>query len=130
MVEVYRYKLASSAPPVASFDYSINDECSGLVSFYNTSFNSETIEWFFGDNQTSIEENIHQYISDGTYEVKLVVNNLIGTDTVSQTLNIDVLDLPIAVGNQSCTPTSLNYALKVLILIQILIGMIALLMEI
>ena len=38
----------------------------------------------------------------------LVVNNLLGTDTIVQIINIDVLDLPNAVGNQSCTPSSLE----------------------
>ena len=106
---VWVTSLPSTAPPVASFNYSIDDECSGLVSFYNTSNNSESIEWFFGDNQISTEENsTHQYINDGTYEVKLVVNNLLGTDTLVQIINIDVLDLPNVIGNQSCTPTSLE----------------------
>tara|TARA_B100001939_G_scaffold340202_1_gene347969 strand:- start:288 stop:4427 length:4140 start_codon:yes stop_codon:yes gene_type:complete len=106
---VWTTNLPSTVPPVASFNYSIVDECSGLVSFNNTSSNSSSVEWIFGDNNTSNQENsTHQYQYDGTYQVKLVANNSLGTDTIYQNITIDVLDMPIALDNQSCTPSSLE----------------------
>ena len=63
----------------------------------------------FGDNNTSNQENsTHQYQYDGTYEVKLVANNSLGTDTIYQNITIDVLDMPIALDSESCTPSSLE----------------------
>ena len=106
---VWATNLPSTVPPVASFNYTILDECSGLVSFNNTSSNSSSVEWIFGDNNTSNQENsTHQYQYDGTYEVKLVANNSLGTDTIYQNITIDVLDMPIALDNESCTPSSLE----------------------
>ena len=106
---VWTTNLPSTVPPVASFNYSIVDECSGLVSFNNTSSNSSSVEWIFGDNNTSNQENsTHQYQYDGTYEVKLVANNSLGTDTIYQNITIDVLDMPIALDSESCTPSSLE----------------------
>ena len=43
---IWTTSLPSTVPPVASFNYSILDECSGLVSFNNTSSNSSSVEWF------------------------------------------------------------------------------------
>ncbi|MBL6662752.1 MAG: T9SS type A sorting domain-containing protein [Flavobacteriales bacterium] len=106
---VWATNLPSTAPPVASFNYSIVDECSGLVSFNNTSSNSSSVEWNFGDNNSSSEENsTHQYLNDGTYQVKLVATNSLGTDTIYQNITIDILDMPIASDNESCTPSSLE----------------------
>jgi len=106
---IWTTSLPSTVPPVASFNYSILDECSGLVSFNNTSSNSSSVEWIFGDNNTSNQENsTHQYQYDGTYEVKLVATNSLGTDTIYQNITIDVLDMPIALDSESCTPSSLE----------------------
>ena len=101
--------LPSTVPPAANFNYSIVDDCSGLVSFNSTSSNSTSVEWFFGDNQSSNENNsIHQFLNDGTYEVKLVAVNALGTDSITQNIIIDVLDTPNTTGNESCTPSSLD----------------------
>ena len=106
---VWVTNLPSTVPPAAAFNYNIVDECSGLVSFNNTSSNSTSVEWFFGDNSTSIENNSsHQYQVDGSYNVKLIATNALGTDTISQILTIDVLDVPTATNNESCTPSSLE----------------------
>ena len=60
---VWTTNLPSTVPPVASFNYSIVDECSGLVSFNTIHQISESVEWIFGDNNTSNQENsTHQYI--------------------------------------------------------------------
>ena len=58
---------------------------------------------------TSYEDNAtHQFDIDGTYNVKLIVNNNLGIDSITQTINIDVLDMPNTNGNESCTPSSLE----------------------
>ena len=54
------------------------------------------------------ENSTHQYQYDGTYQVKLIANNSLGTDTIYQNITIDVLDMPIALDNESCTPSSLE----------------------
>ncbi|MDC3030065.1 PKD domain-containing protein, partial [Flavobacteriales bacterium] len=106
---VWTTSLPSTVPAVASFNYFINDECSGLVTFNNTSSNFNSVEWDFGDNNFSNDENsTHQFLSDGTYEVKLVVNNNLGTDSIIQSIAIDVLDAPIAVEGESCTPSNIE----------------------
>ena len=38
----------------------------------------------------------------------LIVNNNLGIDSISQTINIDVLNMPNTNGNESCTPSSLE----------------------
>ena len=61
----------------------------------------------FGDNLSSTEpNNTHQYSADGSYEVTLVATNSIGTDTISQTVTIDVLDSPTGNDVENCLPTS------------------------
>ena len=63
----------------------------------------------FGDNNFSNDYCItHQFHYDGIYEVKLVVFNNLGSDTISQNIIIDVLDAPIAVGGESCIPSSIE----------------------
>ena len=72
--------------------------------FNNTSINASSVEWIFGDNNSSTDENsTHQYQYDGTYQVKLVATNGLGTDTIYQNITIDVLDIPITLDNESCT---------------------------
>lgn len=106
---VWATNLPSTVPPVASFNYTIDDECSGLVTFDNTSSNFSSVEWDFGDNNFSNDySNTHQFQYDGIYEVKLVVFNNLGSDTISQNIIIDVLDAPIAVGGESCVPSSIE----------------------
>ena len=38
----------------------------------------------------------------------LIVNNVLGSDSISQTINIDVLDLPSVIENESCTSSALE----------------------
>ena len=102
--------LPATAPPIASFDFTIIDECAGIVNFNNNSINASSTEWIFGDgSDNSIENNTsHQFVVDGNYDVTLIVNNVLGSDSISQTINIDVLDLPSVIENESCTPSALE----------------------
>ncbi|MEZ4940770.1 MAG: PKD domain-containing protein [Saprospiraceae bacterium] len=86
--------------PTAGFSSSIN----GLIaSFTNTSTNSTSYSWDFGDMTTSNLANpTHSYDEDGTYTVVLTATNACGTNTFTQTITI--LTPPTA--GFSATPTS------------------------
>lgn len=74
------------ATPVPSFDYSSS---ALTLTFYNTSLQSTTYEWDFGDGETSTEENpVHTYANSGAYTVTLNATNDDGTitKTVMQTV--------------------------------------------
>ena len=90
--------------------FTIIDECAGIVNFNNNSINASSTEWIFGDgSDNSIENNTsHQFVVDGNYDVTLIVNNVLGSDSISQTINIDVLDLPSVIENESCTSSALE----------------------
>lgn len=86
--------------PTAGFSSSIN----GLTaSFTNTSTNSTSYNWDFGDMSTSNQANpTHSYDEDGVYTVVLTATNACGTNTFTQTITI--LTPPTA--GFSATPTS------------------------
>lgn len=59
--------------------------------FYNTSVNSNTCFWDFGDGNTSTQQNpIHTYENEGTYTVMLIAYNVNGcNDTTYQTVIVN-----------------------------------------
>lgn len=60
--------------PTASFDFS--KLSNGIVSFSNSSQNSTSFLWLFGDGSTSTEKNPeHLYAANDTYEVTLTSYN-------------------------------------------------------
>jgi len=71
--------------PAAQFSFMEN----GLsVTFSDESNGAETYAWDFGDGNTSLEANpIHQYASEGIYEVALTVTNSCGSNTSTQIIN-------------------------------------------
>ncbi len=72
--------------PTASFSNVINDP---YVNFTNTSVNTGITNWSFGDQLTSTIENPqHLYLTNGTYNVKLVVDNGCGIDSITETITI------------------------------------------
>jgi PKD repeat protein len=81
-----------SAPPVATFDFQINDN--SLVNFTNNTQNATSFLWNFGDGNTSIEANpIHNFAQQGSYEVTLIAQNICGADTFKTTLNIQGVNI-------------------------------------
>ncbi len=59
-------------PPVASFNYTAS-LCSGLVTFSNTSLNSSSFLWDFGNGQSSSLTNpMYTYNGQGTYTISLI----------------------------------------------------------
>ncbi|MCX6230171.1 MAG: M4 family metallopeptidase [Bacteroidetes bacterium] len=74
--------------PVSSFT-NANNALS--VAFTNTSTQANTYLWKFGDGATSVIANpTHNYTSAGTYNVKLIVSNACGSDSVTNTITVNV----------------------------------------
>ncbi|MCQ2286026.1 MAG: PKD domain-containing protein [Bacteroidales bacterium] len=73
--------------PEASFTSYLH--ASLTVDFQNTSIQSETYLWDFGDNSFSTQKSpTHTYNSKGNYTVTLTVQNQAGTASVSEKLNM------------------------------------------
>jgi len=90
--------------PNVSFDYSINGR---EISFVNTSANSESSLWNFGDGSVSTQKDpVYTFQTDGNYEVSLTSTNDCGSNTTVKTIAIDAA-LPIAAlevnSNSICT---------------------------
>ncbi|MEZ4962631.1 MAG: PKD domain-containing protein, partial [Saprospiraceae bacterium] len=72
--------------PAVDFTFSTQDL---EVSFTNNSTGGTAVEWDFGDNSTSNEENpVHTYASPGEYEVTLSITNDCGLSVATQTIVI------------------------------------------
>ena len=96
--------LIASAPPVAAFVPSDLNSCVATMTFQDSSY-STPHQWFwdFGDGGSSTVQNpTHIYRSSGTYTVRLVVSNNLGTDTATQTITVALPPLPTAPDVQSC----------------------------
>lgn len=79
------------------------------VSFINTSSNSSTATWNFGDGGTSTSLNpTHSYTVAGTYNVTLKVGGACGTDSVLQSsfITVNPPPAPAAAAAYSCTSPS------------------------
>lgn len=70
-------------------DTEADNEVNDTIPFYNCSVNASSFYWDFGDNTASSAiDPIHQYITPGTYTVKLVAVNSDGNDMVSMKVTI------------------------------------------
>lgn len=94
---------------VADFNSS-NNTCTSKMSFTNTSTNSNTVLWDFGDgnSNTSVSTIQNNYLSYGTYAVSLIATSPIGCkDTVMKTILIDsssvIADFDFLIKEFSCT---------------------------
>ena len=98
--------------PTADFSFNING---GTVTFSNLSTNINSSLWDFGDNNTDDLTNpSHTYSQNGMYTVQLIVENNCGMDTLSQTINIEIPDLPTAAftldDGSGCAPLLVNFS--------------------
>jgi PKD repeat protein len=69
--------------PVAMFTYNVNT--TGIVNFTSTSTNAVTFAWDFngdGNNDASTANPFFGFVAPGTYNVRLIVTNSCGSDTV------------------------------------------------
>jgi len=84
--------IEAKASPVAAFSYDLNGR---VVSFINDSQYGSSFWWNFGDGNTSTDmDPVHEYASDGTYEVEMWVIN--ACDTAIITSEIEVYSPPTA----------------------------------
>lgn len=97
-IRSWSFFIESPPPPKIVELYSVVKNCVPPypVTYYQRTLNllgNVTYTWYFGDGTTSNEQNpTHIYNQPGTYKVKLVVRNEIGTD--SATLDMPELNLP------------------------------------
>ncbi len=78
--------VVSNNSAIASFSYT---QSLGTVEFTNTSSYGELYYWYFGDGNTSNEENpSHTYTASGIYTVSLNASNACGSSSDSETITI------------------------------------------
>ncbi len=85
-------------PPVANFTATpVTAIVPARIQFNDTSTNVPTSwQWKFGDGNTSSERNpVHTYEGVGTYDVNLTVWNAYGSDSVTKTDYITVVEAPV-----------------------------------
>lgn len=82
----FRDVFVNDQPPVAAFTFSLMPPD---VYFDNLSQNGLIYKWFFGDGDSSVdEEPVHLYANDGQYYVTLIVGNGCGWDTLHDSILI------------------------------------------
>ncbi len=67
--------------------------CNSLISFTNTSIGANSINWNFGDAQSSSSNSVttNNYLSSGNYTVTLIATTLNGcSDTLKKAVNVNV----------------------------------------
>lgn len=79
-------------PPVSAFYAPKTEACDGKVNFLNESSNCpDTYLWRFGDGDTSSLANpTHEYLTNGNFNVTLVVSNSLGTDSLTKQAYISI----------------------------------------
>ena len=99
-------------PPVANFVAEPTTSCTGEIAFQDLSTgNPAQWDWDFGDGTSSTLSNpTHTYTANGTYNVKLVVSNVNGTDSLIRNnyITINRPAAPAATGAQRCDPGQLT----------------------
>lgn len=95
--------------PIAGFNYQVNNM---TVSFTNTTQNSNSLLWDFGDGTISNLQNpIHTYSQDSIYTVMLIATNVCGNDTA--TIDITVGSPPVAAFSSDvtdgCAPLNVQF---------------------
>jgi len=93
-------------PPEADFEASDTISCGHDIQFTDLSTNGPLYwNWNFGDGSTSLAQNpTHTYLNNGTYSVKLVVSNAVGTDSITYTdlIVVDFVDAPLVETDTIC----------------------------
>ncbi|PCH69915.1 MAG: hypothetical protein COC01_00325 [Bacteroidetes bacterium] len=82
----------NTTPPVANFTAADTMVCSGIINFSDLSANVvKNWKWDFGDGNTDTTQNpTYTYADEGVYNVKLVVSNAYGADSITKTAFITV----------------------------------------
>lgn len=108
---------SGTQPPLARFTASQEVTCSGIVSFRDTASTiADSWFWEFGDGQTSTQPNpTHTYTAAGQYNVKLIVRNRFGEDTLEKPNYINVSGLwgpKPAICKPISNDTSIRYGIR------------------
>jgi PKD repeat protein len=95
----FHFRAVTSAiegAPVALFSY--DDAAEPLINFTDESTNDPTSwYWDFADGTTSTLENpVHNYLSNGSFNVCLTATNAVGSDTYCEVVEIDYYVAPVA----------------------------------
>jgi len=100
-------------PPTAGFSANTTSGCAPLtVEFTSTSTGASTYAWSFpgGSPNTSTQQNpTVVYSAAGTYSVTLIVSNVAGSDTLTQTNYIVVNTTPVAGFTSSVNGTTTTF---------------------
>jgi hypothetical protein len=96
--------------PTANFTYSIYDRTPTTfkTDFTNTSSDQNTVSWDFGNGNVSTANNPTQTFNRGSYQVRLIVVNDCGSDTITKTVahTLGVENISMAIVNLYPNPTS------------------------
>ena len=100
-----------NSAPVSAFSFSDSISCVNTIAFTDFSSNGPVSwQWDFGDGSTSNLQNpIHTYLSSGVYDVKLVVTNTFGADSLIISNAITIIDMTLeSVNDTSCVSSIFN----------------------
>lgn len=96
--------------PVVDFTSNVSSSCTGVINFMDLSTSGPlSWVWNFGDGNSSTQQNpTHTYQNSGSYHVKLVATNAIGSDSLIQSnfISINLPVAPAAIGATICSGTS------------------------
>lgn len=101
-----------SSKPIPEFTANKTQTCDGIIEFNDLSTQAPT-SWFwdFGDGTSSTDQNpIHSYNQNGIFNVKLVVYNSFGSDSLvkSNFITVDKPIAPITYSASNCGNASLS----------------------
>lgn len=97
--------------PIADFDYTFNGN---TVFFNNNSVDANEYFWDFGDGDTSLMKSPkHEYSFLGPYDVKLIVTNSCGDDTLTKQIVITGLNRYSEITNFDVFPNPTNGSFKI-----------------
>lgn len=98
--------LPAPVAPVSGFTFSVNESCTTVATFSNTTYNGVGYTWDFGDGTpvSNLMNPTHEYSLSGTYTITLTSTNPYGSDVETQNITIVIPDVPIA----ACTPLTIS----------------------
>ncbi len=98
--------ICSIAIPGVDFTSDFTTTCTGVINFLDQTTNSPTNWlWDFGDGTIStLQDPTHTFVNNGTYSVKLIATNTIGTDSLIQIdyITVDHPSGPTVVNGNNC----------------------------
>ncbi|MES2798819.1 MAG: glycosyl hydrolase family 18 protein [Bacteroidota bacterium] len=97
------YQCGTIPEPIAGFSFPSNSICLGdSILLNNTSTDADSYQWSIsgGGLSSATAENPYWFVNNSAqYTVQLIVSNISGADTLSQVVNLNVLQQPIAIAS-------------------------------